>query len=165
MWNRIWPDAHNTGVLTRLMPTLDLDILNPEAVEAAEALVREHYEDHGAILVRIGLPPKRAIPFRTKEPFDKIIVNLVAPNSSLEKPEKIEFLGEGQQVVVAGIHPDTKQPYRWHGGEPGQVKLEELPCISAAEARQLVDDIVDLLVRDFGYTRAPERPKARCKGN
>jgi hypothetical protein len=156
LWERIWPDAHNTGALTRLMPTLDIDILDPEAAEAAEALVREHCEERGYILVRIGLPPKRAIPFRTEEPFDKIIVNLVAPN---EKPEKIEFLSNGQQVVVDGIHPDTKQPYRWHGGEPGQIKLEELPYVREAEARQLVDDIVELLIKEHGYSRAPERPK------
>src|SRR5262249_32771734 len=113
-----------------------------------------------------GLPPKRAILFRTEEPFDKITINLIAANVKADaKPEKIEFLGDGQQLVVAGIHPDTKQPYRWHGGEPGQVKLEELPCITAAEARQLVDDVVELLIRDFHYTRAPERPKARRKGN
>jgi hypothetical protein len=126
IWDSIWPDAVNTGALTRLMPTLDLDILNPEAAEAAEALVRERYEERGYILVRIGLPPKRAVPFRTQEPFDKIVVNLVAPNWSPEKKsEKIEFLSDGQQVVVDGIHPDTKQPYRWFGGEPGQIKLEE----------------------------------------
>jgi hypothetical protein len=162
MWSKVWPDALNTGALTRLMPTLDLDILNEDAVRTIESHVREHYEERGYLLVRIGLPPKRAIPFRTEEPFDKITVNLTAPNG---KPEKIEFLGQGQQVVVAGIHPDTKQAYRWFGGEPGQIKLEELPYIREGEARQLVDEIVALLVRDFNYTRSPERPKARRKGN
>src|SRR5262249_6588014 len=63
MWSRVWPDSVNTGALTRLMPTLDLDILNPEAAEAAEDLIRERYGEHGSILVRIGLPPKRAVPF------------------------------------------------------------------------------------------------------
>ena len=28
MWGRIWPDAINTGILTRGVPTLDVDILN-----------------------------------------------------------------------------------------------------------------------------------------
>jgi Bifunctional DNA primase/polymerase, N-terminal len=165
MWAKTWPDAHNTGALTARMPTLDLDILNPEAVEAAEALVRERFEDRGYILVRIGLPPKRAIPFRTDAPFDKITVNLVAPNwKPGDKPEKIEFLGAGQQVVVAGIHPDTTKPYRWHGGAPRQIKLADLPHISAAEARALVAAIVTLLNRDFGYI-AKRRPKARRQGN
>ena len=157
IWARTWPEALNTGVLTRLMPTLDLDILNENAVRTIEDHVREHYEERGYILVRIGLPPKRAIPFRTEVPFNKIAINLIAPNGSTEKHEKIEFLGEGQQVVVAGTHPDTQRPYSWFGGEPGQVKLEDLPYIREAEARQLVDEVAEILVRDFGYTRAPER--------
>src|SRR5262249_19096788 len=156
MWARTWPDAVNTGVLTRNVPTLDLDILNEEAARACEDLVRERYEDAGYILVRIGLPPKRAIPFRTEEPFDKIVVNLIAPNGS--EGQKIEFLANGQQVVVAGIHPDTKQLYRWHGGKPGEVKREDLPYTREAEARALVNDLVELLVRDSGYKRAQDRP-------
>ena len=37
-----------------------------------------------------------------------------------------------------------------------------MPYISEAEAQQLVDDIVELLCRDFGYTRAAGRAR---KGN
>src|SRR5215831_1286375 len=54
MWARTWPDAVNTGVLTRNVPALDLDILNEEAVRACEDLVRDRYEDAGVFLVRIG---------------------------------------------------------------------------------------------------------------
>jgi Bifunctional DNA primase/polymerase, N-terminal len=163
MWGKTWPDAGNTGALTRLMPTLDIDILNEEAVRAIEEHVRDRYEEHGHILPRIGKPPKRAIPFRTDEPFAKIIANVVAPNGSAEK---LEFLGDGQQVVVAGIHPETQRPYGWPGGEPGQIAREELPYIREGEAQKLVDDIVnEVLVRGFGYKRASERPHKRRKGN
>jgi hypothetical protein len=102
MWGKTWPDALNTGCLTRLMPTLDVDICNEEAARAVEDYVRERFEEHGRILPRIGKPPKRAIPFWTDEPFTKIIANVVAPNG---EQEKIEFLGDGQQVVIDGIHP------------------------------------------------------------
>jgi hypothetical protein len=160
MWSKTWPDATNTGALTRLMPALDLDILNEDAVRAIEDYVREQYEEHGHILVRIGLPPKRAILFRTIEPFAKIVANLIAPNATADaKPEKIEFLGAGQQLVVAGIHPDINQPYRWHGGEPGPIRLEDLPYIRENEANELVAAAVEILVRDFGYKRAPSRPR------
>jgi hypothetical protein len=30
--------------------------------------------------------------------------------------EKIEMLGNGQQVVVASIHHDNGRPYSWHSG-------------------------------------------------
>jgi AAA domain-containing protein/bifunctional DNA primase/polymerase-like protein len=163
MWGKTWPDAVNTGVLTRLMPTLDIDILNEEAARTVEDYVRKRFEDRGRILPRIGKPPKRAIPFKTDTPFAKIVANVVAPNGSAEK---IEFLGDGQQVAVFGIHPDTQKPYRWRGGEPGQFAREELPHIREEEAQKLVDDIVtEVLVRDFGYQHARERPRKRREGN
>ena len=109
MWARTWPDAINTGILTRITPTLDADILDEDAARAIEDLVREHYEERGYVLMRIGRPPKRAFLFRTEEPFKKIAINFVARNGG--EAEKLEFLGDGQQVVVAGIHPDTHKPY------------------------------------------------------
>jgi Bifunctional DNA primase/polymerase, N-terminal len=158
MWSKTWPDAQNTGILTRSMPTLDLDVLNEEAARALEDHVREQYEEKGPILVRIGKPPKRAIPFRTIEPFAKFVVNLTAPNGS---EEKIEFLADGAQVAAFGIHPDTRQPYRWHGGVPGEIKLEELPYIREEAARALVEELVQILVERFGYVPAKERPGKR----
>jgi hypothetical protein len=158
MWSRTWPDARNTGCLCKSMPALDLDILNEEAVRAIEDHVREHFEERGPILVRIGKAPKRAILFRTIEPFAKILANVVAPNG---QAEKIEFLGDGQQLACFGTHPETKQLYRWHGGEPGSIKLADLPYIREDQARALVSDIVEILTRDFGYSRAAERPKAK----
>lgn len=157
-WQKLYPNAKSTGVLTRLMPTLDADIKDQKAAEAIEAMVRERFEDRGCILVRIGNAPKRAIPFRTDTPFKKIVVNLVAPGGKPEDGEKIELLGNGQQVVVAGIHPDTKRPYEWFGGEPGEIKLEELPHISEAEAISVVDDAVKLLRDKYGYQLATTKP-------
>jgi Bifunctional DNA primase/polymerase, N-terminal len=158
MWSRQWPDAVNTGVLTRTMPTLDGDLLEEEAARACIDFVRDRYEDRGYVLIRTDKAPKFAIPFRTEEPFKKIIVTLIAPNGTGE--QKIEFLADGEQVVVSGIHPDTGKPYRWHGGEPGEIALADLPYIREAEARTLVDDLVALLIREFGYKRAPGRPRS-----
>jgi hypothetical protein len=162
MWGRLWEDAENTGVLTRETPAFDLDIYNEEAAIAAEGLIRERFEERGYFLPRIGLPPKRAIPFRTDKPFDKITVNFEPTHDG--KPQKIEFLCNGQQFVVDGIHPDTGKPYSWPLGSPLKIKHEDLPYISAEEAQQLVDDVVELLVRDFGYVRKASRPKKR-RGN
>src|SRR6516164_144418 len=107
LWSSTYSRATNTGALTRMMPTLDLDILNEEAACAAEKIIRARHEEHGRILVRIGRPPKRAIPFRTNEAFKKIQVVLIAPTGA---EEKVEFLGAGQQLAVAGQHPDFNQP-------------------------------------------------------
>jgi hypothetical protein len=160
-WGKNWPAATNTGILTKFTPTLDADILNEPAAVAIEDLVRERFEKRGYILPRIGKPPKRAIVFRTVDPFAKITVNLIAADGSTG--EKIEFMGDGQQVVAAGIHPDTGKPYVWPLGNLTDIAHDDLPDISQAEAQQLVDDIVELLCRDFSYTRA-SGPPAR-KGN
>jgi putative DNA primase/helicase len=160
MWAKTWPDATNTGALTQNMPTLDLDLKNEAAARAAEDLVRSSYEDGGRLLIRIGNPPKRATPFRTDQPFKKIIVDLVAPDKTVER---IEFLGDGQQTVVAGIHPTTRAPYRWFGGELGQVEIAELPPIDEDGAQTLVESVVNMLVTDHGYQRKKEQTKNKKK--
>jgi hypothetical protein len=150
MWARVWPDALNTGILTALTPALDLDILNELAAIDAEDLVRKRFEEQGRVLVRIGKPPKRAIPFRTIEPFPKITAALSRIGFE-GLGEKLEFLADRQQLVVHGIHPETGKPYAWFGGSPWTIARDELPFIDAEQARQLIADIVDLLHREYGY--------------
>ena len=158
LWSRTCSAALSTGVLTRLTPTLDVDITDPEAVEAIESLVKDRFEESGYVLPRIGRSPKRCFPFRTLAPFPKIVANLTAPNGA---QEKLELLAEGQQFVAHGIHPDTGKPYSWPRGEPGAIKHEDLPYIDAEQARALVDDCAALLVESFAYRR-PETPKPKA---
>src|SRR5262249_18842261 len=69
LWSKTWHLALNTGIIAKFTPALDIDILDEEAAEAIEGLAREHFEERGDILVRVGLAPKRLIPLRTDEPF------------------------------------------------------------------------------------------------
>ena len=161
IWAKLYPRATNTGALTRLMPTLDIDILNPDAAAAVETLVRERFEDAGYILVRFGNRPKRAIPFRTIKPFKKITAKVIAPDGATD--QKLELLADGQQVVIGGIHPDINKPYAWFGGELGEIKLEELPYIDEASAKALVGDGAQLL-HQYGYT-SPQKPKKNDGNN
>jgi hypothetical protein len=153
MWARVWPDALNTGILTAHTPALDLDLMHEPAATDTEELVRERFEGSGCILVRIGKPPKRAIPFRTDDPFSKITAALTRPGFE-GLGEKLEFLATGQQLVVHGIHPETGKPYAWFGGTPWTIPRDELPPIDAEQARKLVSDIVDMLIKEHGYTAA-----------
>jgi hypothetical protein len=144
-WEKHFPDAGNTGVLTAFTPFLDIDITDEEAAEACTLLVYERWDD---IPCRVGASPKRGHPFRTDTPFAKITAELIAPNG---KPHRIEFLGDGQQFVAFGIHPDTKRPYIWNGGSPLDIAHDHLPSISGHEAQALVDALVALLVHDYNY--------------
>ncbi|WFU37594.1 AAA family ATPase [Bradyrhizobium sp. CB82] len=161
IWQQLYPAASNTGILTKYTPTFDIDIKNPEGVDAVEALTRERFEERGYILCRFGATPKRAIPFRTGAPFKKIAITLIAPDGN---EQKLEFLADGQQFVAFGIHPDTHKPYSWFGGEPGRpIKHDDLPYINQEEAQTLVDQAADLLCRDHGFTR--KRRQQQSGGN
>jgi hypothetical protein len=162
-WSRTHPAAQNTGILTRLTPTLDIDIIDPDAASAIERLVRDRFEDKGRILVRFGKAPKRCIPFQTIEPFPKILRLFGDADTPVKDCEKLEFLCDGQQVVVDGVRPDTREPYSWFDGALGQIKRDDLPPISAEEAQTLVDDAAQLLVERFGYRAKPA--KASLRGN
>lgn len=142
-WDRNWPGT-NTGILTRNTPCLDLDITDNDASEAAEAVVMDTF-DGATILTRFGNPPKRCIPFQTDKPFTKIVAEFT-------NGQRIEFLGDGQQFVAHGTHPDAKRPYEWaNGRSPANTPHDDLPGIDETAAKLLVSAIVARLETEFGY--------------
>jgi hypothetical protein len=151
-WIKTHPRCQNTGLLTRLTPGFDVDILNEDAAQAVEDLTVRWFAKRGAIIVRTGQPPKRLILFWTDVPFKKIAVTFVEGG-------KLEVLCDGQQFVALGTHPDTGRPYQWGDDlSPLIVERSELPYINEAEARALVQAAVKLLVGHFGY-RLPRKPE------
>jgi RecA-family ATPase len=162
LWEKLYPYDTNTGALTKFVPAIDVDINNPDAAEAIEALAREHFEEHGHILVRVGRAPRRAVLLRTDEPFSKLKLDLITPQNTTEK---VEVLADGQQLVLFGVHPDTHQPYRWHGGEPGQIRREDLPYVRQLDVQRFLDDAAKLLIDEHGYRRPQERSKSNGAGN
>jgi hypothetical protein len=158
LWPKLWHFAHNTGVLTKRTPGLDIDIKVPEAAEAVEMLAREHFEEHGDIHVRFGEPPKRLIPLRTDEPFTKLRRAFIPPNGLApgEKPPAIEVLGDGQHFTAHGMHPITHKPYRWHGSELANIKRDNLPYVRREDMIRFLDAAAKLLVEEFGFTLLDE---------
>jgi hypothetical protein len=148
LWSKSYNLAHNTGVLTGDTPCLDIDITDEAAAEDVEHLACDCFGNYGAFLVRIGKPPKRAIFFRTETPFKKLLISLTAPNGTAHK---IEFLGDGQQAVVDGVHPETGRPYVCRGGTLVEVRHDELPGITEERAREFLVQAAELLVREHGY--------------
>jgi hypothetical protein len=70
-WFSRYPDAMNTGLLTRTTPAIDLDVYDSEVAEELEATLFDMIGE-GRTLVRFGKPPKRAVLFRADTPFAKI---------------------------------------------------------------------------------------------
>jgi hypothetical protein len=155
-WPQTFPAAVNTGVLCATVPCLDIDVLHPEAADAVEAMVRARFAERGQVLTRFGRRPKRCVLFRTYEPFKKITLLLIAPDDS---EQRLEVLGAGQQAILFGIHPETKQPYTWSGGKPGDVARDALPEIDNVEAHELVREAAQLLIEKFGFKVVPREPE------
>ena len=158
LWAKTWHLAQSTGVLAKFTPAVDIDITAEDAAEAVEALAREFLAEHGDVYVRIGKAPKRLIPLRTDEPFTKMSRVFIAPNGT---GQKIEILGDGQQYVVDGIHPETGRPYSWHGGDLQTIKREDLPYVRRGDIELFLDAAARLLVKEFGYVEQGANGDAR----
>jgi len=126
------PHAKSTGLLTRKTPTLDVDIKNPDAATAVEALVVN--ASRIMVLFWCALAsPQTAIPFRTDAPFRRSPLTLIAPDG--DETQKIELLADGQQVVR--VRPSTRTLTSHTNGsvaEPGVIRRGELPAINQTEA-------------------------------
>ncbi len=153
-WARVRPAETNTGLLTRNRPAFDVDILSRADVAdaAADVIETELAAIGGRVAVRFGRKPKRAFLCRTDTPFKKIRVEFDSFFADTDeiKYDAIEILGDGQQIVCCGIHPDTGEAYEWVGGAPTYVPASDLPLITEADARSILDKIVVTLAERFG---------------
>lgn len=100
--------AHgNIGINTRFNPAIDIDVYNAEMAEKMEAWLLSEF---GETPVRVGQAPKRLLVYCCAEPFRKMFATYKDQEG---RKHKIEVLGDGQQFVAYGIHPDTKKPFEW----------------------------------------------------
>jgi hypothetical protein len=143
-----WRLYRNTGILTAYAPAFDIDILYADAADAVEDLVRAWFDGRGIIPVKFGLWPKRTLLFRTGRPFDKFTISLIDPGGH---KHKIEVLGRSAQTIVHGIHPDTRQPYRWVGPELWTLRCNDLVAADEREMHALAKAAAGLLMQDFGF--------------
>jgi Bifunctional DNA primase/polymerase, N-terminal len=150
-WAEQHPEWSNTGINTRDVPAVDIDIMDPEAATACEDSMRDWFDGRGTIAPRFGTLPKRTILLRTAAPFRKIRADFVAPNGATHH---IEILGDGQQTIVFGFNRDAKRAYSWHGDRsPLNTPRGDLPEIDEDEARELINFLSDMLVEKFGFAR------------
>ncbi len=116
-----WKSA-STGIICGTQPdgshlvAVDIDILDAalalEIEEQARAMLGEN------TLLRIGRAPKRLLIYRCAFPATK-----------LKYAEGgVELLGEGNQFVAFGIHPDTRRAYEWPTGDsPIDTPIDAVP--------------------------------------
>ncbi len=102
-WFHEYPEALNTGIITRNAPAIDIDVYDPDMADELEQLL---WDVTGARrMIRFGQPPKRAALFRTDVPFGKMATPVFT--SLTQQRHRVEVLADGQQIVVLGTHPGT----------------------------------------------------------
>ena len=152
-------EPSNIGLLCghNQLSFLDIDIYCPDVVSAivSEWQARFGKRGLGGSMRRTGEAPKTGTPFRTDAGATKTS-QAVRPTGNAPvdlrgtpKIEQIEVLATGQQFVAYGIHPDTQQPYRWHGLDPADNFLgraEDLPYVSTME----VAEFLAWVAQEFG---------------
>jgi putative DNA primase/helicase len=160
-----WADARpaelSTGIRTRFTPGFDIDIRDAGVADQAQQALL-NLLPHGTILTRVGLAPKRLIPCRCIEPFDKISIHFKSPDNVVHG---IDVLCDGQQFVAEGIHETTQQPYRWDDNvDLLNIAHEHLPLVDKALAQHFVAEASTIMER-AGWIKvdAQGRPKNKRK--
>lgn len=160
---KVWQDAHatpadvkkwasngfadgNIGIITANNPAIDIDVYDETVALAMEAWCIETFGDTP---VRVGRAPKRLLMYTTDEPFTKMFSEFVDQRGT---KHKVEILGDGQQFVAYGIHPDTKQPFRWMSmDEPLDTPADMVPMLTVEQARAALAQF-GVLAKAAGWT-------------
>lgn len=136
-------DEINTGVLCGAgLAVVDCDVSRPDLAGRIEAAVLPIL---GATpIVRIGRAPKWARLYRVEGALRKrkteelYFRDQVAPDGSVKttaegkrlKAAAFEVLGDGQQAIVDGIHPDTGHSYEYPKASIFDVPVADLPLVT-----------------------------------
>lgn len=135
----------NVGLLARKFPGADIDVTDEACADAIEHCLRETLGDAP---VRYGTFPKRLLMYAANEPFAKVKLYLTGPDGDKGldgKKHAVEFLGDGQQYVIYGEHPDGFD-YDWPQQDgPADVDVWDLTVITRADIDRFIAALPDYL--------------------
>ncbi len=133
-WSQLHPNWTNTGLLCGKLVGIDIDVNDEALAIEIEGLAKKHLGQDA--LCRVGQPPKRMLAFRTDVPFKKQTTDLFKLPNGLTG--QVEVLGEGQQFVAFGEHPNPGVTYKWIGKSPMEVPLADLPEVTKEAVAQFL---------------------------
>jgi len=155
----LYPDAKNTGLRTGILSAIDIDIRDAAHAEQVASLADKLLGE--TPLRRVGSKGVMLC-YWNKTPIRKVTI-ATEPKAKDEFADKVEVLGTGLQFVAFGIHPETKQPFRWIGktdfdeeATPLIVPLDSLPVVMPEKIFEFADKCATLLGA-LGY----ESPRVR----
>lgn len=101
-----WDRSHaNIGLKAGKYPALDIDVVNESLARIIADMATKAL---GAAPLRVGRAPKRLLMYRTDDAIGRMRLRF-RDGKGVE--QLVELLGDGQQYVIAGVHPVTKEPY------------------------------------------------------
>lgn len=127
------------GVLCREFPAVDIDVEDERAAQFIQQLAHDFL---GSTPVRIGNAPKRLLLYRTDEPFTKMATAKYVTDTG--EAMRVEVMGEGQQVVLQAVHPDTGRPYVWDCNLD-DLHPDDLPVVSLDTMRSFIAKVETFL--------------------
>jgi hypothetical protein len=130
---------HGVGINARNTPAIDVDVLDDQVAGAMADAIDAIFPGH-SLLMRTGMAPKFLIPFRSDEPFRKLVSQTYTDGKN---DHKVEILGDGQQFVAYAIHPGTGKEYLWFDGVSAEGIREcsraALPELTRSDAQRVID--------------------------
>lgn len=155
-WDKLPVAACGIGLRTRRFPTLDCDVYDPALAQAIAAAADEFF---GPVPVRSRPDqPKWARVYRTETPFVKQRIAFTLPGD--DRPMAVEFLGDGQQIVLEGAYDEAGTVNRlWSPCGLDQFGAHNLPTVTADSARFFMECAVPALIDEAGGTISRARTK------
>ncbi|WP_440617457.1 PriCT-2 domain-containing protein [Cysteiniphilum sp. 6C5] len=137
-WFMQFPNA-GIGILTAQTPAVDIDTLNEAYSNKMAQFIAELFNiSLSDMICRIGKSPKLLIPCHCNQSFSKMVSKVYIDEH--KQKHQVEILGDGQQFVAFGIHPETKQPYQWVNNlSLLDVQNYDLPLLTREKAQHIIE--------------------------
>lgn len=161
-WNEIdlsafdWTKHLNSsgGIGIRLGETLvalDIDCDDEEITKAIDYELKRVLGVN--IIKRIGRNPRSLYLFKAKHLFKKKVCEFYNQDGV---SQKVEILGNGQQIVAYGIHPNTNKAYEWVGGDLCDGHTPHSLIVIDHEIMSSILDTIENLFKKEGYRKLPK---------
>ena len=143
------PDHTSTGLRTGRLVGVDIDLIDEDHTRILIEAVQQHL---GVSVYRRKGSKGMMLCYRNATPISKIAVKgRTSPEAEVKT--LIEVLGDGQQFVAYGVHPNGCR-YSWiadfDGCDPLGTPLEQLPEVTPAHIRKMMAAVCEEL-RELGY--------------
>ena len=143
---------HNLGVICggqAKIVAIDIDVYDEDVVKI---LTDKVIDDLGFAPQRIGRAPKTLFVFRCSEIQKKRKTAVFDINGN---DCAVEILGDGQQFVASGVHPDTRKKYRWIDDKLLDVTVGNLTEVTPEQLDDFITE-TNTILGEYGTKKGRE---------